>query len=256
MNPPEALSGTKPPATRGEAQAAARVERMFASIAGRYDLLNHLLSFNIDRGWRNALLREIQAELAGRNAIVLDLCCGTGDVLADMIRKGNARVVGVDFCHPMLLRARRKLPTPALVEADALQMPVPSGTFDAIAIAFGFRNLANYRNGLAELFRVLKPGGRVAILEFSHPNNVLVRLVYGLYLRVILPLAGGLISGSLKAYSYLPASIRKFPRAQALAEMMEQAGFAQARYRLLTFGIAALHVAIKPVSALRTSSGD
>ena len=191
---------------------------MFGQIAPRYDLLNHLLSFNIDRRWRRILLRSLLPVLQSPGASVLDLCCGTADVLLEFQQAARARVIGADFSHPMLVQARnkinaRRLHNP-LFEADALTLPLADASLDAIAISFGFRNLANYRNGLEELHRVLKPGGQLAILEFSHPPNVFVRCAYGFYSRWILPVIGALISGSREAYAYLPESIRKFPGAQ------------------------------------------
>ncbi len=242
-------SGTTPPGAPDEQQASEWVERMFAGIAPRYDFLNHLLSFNIDRSWRKALLQSVRAALENPEAVVLDLCCGTGDVYLDFNAVAKAQIIGADFCHPMLTaahaKAERKSIRPALLEADALKLPFADGELDCISIAFGFRNLANYQAGLVELLRVLKPGGRVAILEFSHPSNVLVRVGYGFYSHLILPIIGTIVSGSRQAYTYLPSSIRKFPKAPALAEMMRSAGFAHAEYQLLTYGIAALHIGTK-----------
>lgn len=223
---------------------------MFSGIAPRYDLINHILSFNIDKKWRKALLESIAPVLATPGARVLDLCCGTGDVLLDLQSVSKALVIGADFSHPMLVLARRKALAEhfsiPLVEADALELPLKSGSLSAISIAFGFRNLANYKQGLAELYRVLKPGGKLAILEFSHPRGMAMKAAYGLYSRVCLPLIGRMLSGSSEAYTYLPDSIRKFPRADVLAAMMLQAGFAGSTFQLLTGGIAALHTGVKP----------
>jgi demethylmenaquinone methyltransferase/2-methoxy-6-polyprenyl-1,4-benzoquinol methylase len=223
---------------------------MFARVAPRYDLLNHLLSFNIDKGWRKRLLEAVAPFLERSGAIALDLCCGTGDVLLELQRHSTgAMVLGADFCHPMLMAANRKIVErryrPQLFEGDALELPLGSNAVDAITIAFGFRNFANYEKGLRELARVLRPGGVLAILEFSHPRNKFVASGYGFYSKAILPWVGGLISGSRDAYTYLPESIQKFPRAERLREMMTQAGFAEARYELLTGGIAALHLGVK-----------
>jgi len=244
-----AVTGTTPPGAPDEKRASEWVQRMFAGIAPRYDLLNHLLSFNIDRSWRKALLEKVRPALENPRAIVLDLCCGTGDVYLDFSVLAKAQVIGADFCHPMLTaayaKARRKNIRPALLEADALTLPFAEGELDCVSIAFGFRNLANYTGGLIELLRVLKPGGQVAILEFSHPSNIFVKLGYGFHSRVILPAIGTIVSGSREAYIYLPSSIRKFPRAPALADMMRSAGFARAEYQLLTGGIAALHIGTK-----------
>jgi demethylmenaquinone methyltransferase/2-methoxy-6-polyprenyl-1,4-benzoquinol methylase len=244
-----AVTGTTPPGAPDEKQASQWVERMFAGIAPRYDFLNHLLSFNIDRGWRKALLQKVRWALENPQAVVLDLCCGTGDVYLDFSVVAKAQVIGADFCHPMLTaahaKANRKHIRPVLVQADGLILPFADGELDCISVAFGFRNLANYKAGLAELLRVLKPGGQVAILEFSHPSNFLVKLGYGFYSRLILPTVGTIVSGSREAYTYLPSSIRKFPKAPALADMMRSAGFTRAEYQLLTGGIAALHVGTK-----------
>jgi demethylmenaquinone methyltransferase/2-methoxy-6-polyprenyl-1,4-benzoquinol methylase len=246
---PEFASGTTPPGTDGEQQASRWVERMFTRIAPRYDLLNHLLSFNIDRSWRKILLKKTAPVLVDPNACVLDLCCGTGDVLLDFQEVAKARIYGADFCHPMLTTTQRKAQAKGfhalLAEADALALPMAEDSFDLIAISFGFRNLTNYRAGLAELHRVLKPGGQLAILEFSHPSHLLVKAGYGLYSNVVLPLVGAIISGSREAYDYLPDSIRKFPRAQQLRELMQEAGFGQTEFQLLTGGIAALHIGTK-----------
>jgi demethylmenaquinone methyltransferase/2-methoxy-6-polyprenyl-1,4-benzoquinol methylase len=218
---------------------------MFAGIAPKYDFLNHLLSFNIDRRWRKALLRELAPVLQNSAATVLDLCCGTGDVMLDLHRASKARIIGADFCHPMLTAAQQKLAgagaTPLVVEGDALRLPIADSSIDAVSIAFGFRNLANYTDGLNELHRVLKPGGLLTILEFSHPPGWTMRTAYGLYSRFVMPVIGGIISGSRDAYAYLPESIRRFPRAPELQHMMEAAGFEDASFQLLTGGIAALH---------------
>ena len=157
--------------------------------------------------------------------------------------------MGADFCHPMLLsaqeKAERKRVAPKLIEADGLQLPLPEGALDAISIAFGFRNFANYSAGLRELHRVLKPGGLLAILEFSQPRGLFLKSAYGFYSRFILPNIGGLLSGSREAYAYLPDSIRKFPSATELCSMMQAVGFRDNQFELLTGGIAALHVGHK-----------
>lgn len=195
-------------------------------------------------------MKSIAPVLSTPGARVLDLCCGTGDVLLDLQSVSEALVIGADFSHPMLVVARRKALAEdfsiPLVEADALELPLKSGSLSAISIAFGFRNLANYKQGLAELYRVLQPGGKLAILEFSHPPRIAMKAAYGLYSRVVLPLIGRVLSGSREAYTYLPDSIRKFPRADRLAAMMLQAGFTGSTFQLLTGGIAALHTGVKP----------
>jgi demethylmenaquinone methyltransferase/2-methoxy-6-polyprenyl-1,4-benzoquinol methylase len=241
--------GTTPPGTTGEKQASVWVQRMFADIAPKYDLLNHLLSFNVDRGWRKVLLARLQPILIRPDARVLDLCCGTGDVLIDLQSAAASPIIGADFCHPMLVTAhakasKRGFQSP-LIEGDAMELPLADASLDAISIAFGFRNLVNYEAGLHELLRVLKPGGLLAILEFSHPPGLFMRTAYGFYSRALLPFIGSLISGSREAYTYLPESVSKFPTAAKLQDMMLTAGFADARFELLTGGIAALHLATK-----------
>ena len=223
---------------------------MFSDIAPKYDLLNHLLSFNIDRRWRKALLKRLAAVLARPDARILDLCCGTGDVLLDLQSATKARVIGLDFCHPMLVTAQKKaiqrgFDAP-LIEGDAMALPLADNSFDAITIAFGFRNLTNYSAALGELRRVLKPGGTLAILEFSHPPGLFMRTAYGFYSGVILPAVGALISGSREAYTYLPESVSKFPKADILREMMKAAGLLDVNFELLTGGVAALHSGIGP----------
>jgi demethylmenaquinone methyltransferase/2-methoxy-6-polyprenyl-1,4-benzoquinol methylase len=249
MKSAQVASGTTPPGASNERQAAAWVKQMFADVAPKYDFLNHLLSFNVDRGWRKVLMRHLRPILDRRGATVLDLCCGTGDVLLDLRSVSAARIVGADFCHPMLVAAREKITqrkyTPLLIEGDALQLPLTVDSLDAIAISFGFRNLSNYSAGLHELHRVLKPGGVLAILEFSHPPGLLMKAAYGFYSKVVMPLIGAVISGSREAYTYLPESVRKFPRAPQLAQMMKDAGFSNVSFELLTSGIAALHVGTK-----------
>jgi demethylmenaquinone methyltransferase / 2-methoxy-6-polyprenyl-1,4-benzoquinol methylase len=221
---------------------------MFASIAPRYDFVNHLLSFNIDRRWRRRLMRRLSPILDRPNAKIVDLCCGTGDVLLDLQIQAVVPVLGADFCHPMLLAAQVKASQKGLkarlFEADALALPIANHVLDAISIAFGFRNLANYEAGLRELHRVLKPGGMLAILEFSHPQGRIMKPAYGFYSRVLLPVIGSLVSGAPGAYAYLPESIRKFPGAPELRSMMNSAGFVETRFELLTGGIAALHTGL------------
>ena len=226
------------------------VRTMFEDVAPKYDFLNHVLSFNVDRLWRKRLLRSCAAHSGqDQEAKVLDLCCGTGDVLLELQQATRNAVLGADFCHPMLVTAREKIGRrsfPSLVfEGDALTLPLRDESLDLLTIAFGFRNLANYEAGLNELRRVLKPGGMLAILEFSHPRGLFVKASYGLYSKVLLPAIGGMFSGSREAYEYLPASIQRFPRAEQLRDMMSAAGFSDARFELLSGGIAALHTGKK-----------
>jgi demethylmenaquinone methyltransferase / 2-methoxy-6-polyprenyl-1,4-benzoquinol methylase len=234
------MSGTTPRGIRDERQAAAWVRDMFGQVAPRYDLLNHLLSLNIDKRWRGRAVQRLRPVLERDDALVLDLCCGTGDLAIALGRAARARVVASDFSHPMLAVASGKTRIP-LFEADALELPVRDGSFDAITVAFGFRNLANYERGLHELRRALKPGGTLAILEFSRPPNAAFAALYNFYSNRILPRIGAALSGAREAYTYLPESVGKFPDAPGLAQMMEDAGLADVRFERLTFGIVALH---------------
>ncbi len=238
------MTGTTPRGVSGEQAAARWVRGMFGSIAGHYDLLNHLLSFNLDRRWRARTVERVACVLERSDARVLDLCCGTGDVLAAIEKRKTKAVFGSDFCHPMLVEAQRKVASP-LFEADALALPLAEASLDLITIAFGFRNLANYTAGLHELLRVLKPGGVVAILEFSQPSNRIFAGLYGFFSTRVLPTIGGMISGSREAYSYLPESIRKFPQAPELADQMRRSGFQRVEFELMTGGAVALHLGWK-----------
>ncbi len=228
--------------TPREEATAHSVRRMFASVARRYDLLNHLLSFNVDRSWRRRTVERLRPVLSRPGARVLDLCCGTGELLLALEAECGSPVWGADFCQPMLLIARRKNPSSVLIEADALRLPLPDASLDLVTTAFGFRNLANYQAGLREIFRVLQPGGGVAILEFSQPPGRVFRALYDFYSRRILPAIGGAISGFGDAYSYLPESVRRFPSAAELADYMRGAGFSDVSYQRMTGGIVALHL--------------
>jgi demethylmenaquinone methyltransferase/2-methoxy-6-polyprenyl-1,4-benzoquinol methylase len=247
------MTGTTPRGAASEQEAARWVRGMFGRIAGRYDLLNHLLSFNLDRRWRARTVNRVSTVLARPDARVLDLCCGTGDVLYSMEARKKCAAFGSDFCHPMLVEAKRKVASP-LFESDALMLPLRDESLDLITIAFGFRNLANYRRGLEELLRVLKPGGTVAILEFSQPRNRAFAAVYGFFSTRVLPTIGGMISGSRDAYSYLPESIRKFPTAEELAQEMQTAGFNSVQFERMTAGAVALHLGLKSALAAKQPS--
>jgi demethylmenaquinone methyltransferase / 2-methoxy-6-polyprenyl-1,4-benzoquinol methylase len=239
------MKGTTPPGATTEQQAAAYVREMFATVAPRYDLLNHLLSFNIDRYWRARTVRHVRHVLNRPGARAVDLCCGTGDLTLALQSAGSAMVFGSDFCHPMLTAARRKSDgTGRWFEADALRLPVSDASFDLISAAFGFRNLANYDAGLREMRRILRPGGVAAILEFSQPPNPAFSALYGWYSKHILPRIGAALSGSPDAYAYLPESVRKFPGVEELAARMRVAGFRDVRFQRMTFGIVALHVGV------------
>ena len=235
--------GAAPAGAETEQQASAWVRGMFGRIAPRYDLLNHLA---VDE-YRPLLARaygpRVAEILATPGAQVLDVCCGTGDLtLALNSGSPSAHVFGSDFCHPMLEKANGKTANGRWFEADALRLPMADASLDLATIAFGFRNLTNYHSGLLELRRILKPGGTLAILEFSTPPNPLLAELYGFYSRTILPAVGGLISGSRDAYTYLPESVRKFPDADGLADQMRDAGFVNVRFERMTAGIVALHL--------------
>jgi demethylmenaquinone methyltransferase/2-methoxy-6-polyprenyl-1,4-benzoquinol methylase len=238
------MKGTTPPGASTEGEAAAWVRQMFARVAPRYDLANHLLSFNIDRRWRAHAVRRAGRILKQPGARALDICCGTGDLTLALSEASSGVVLGSDFCHPMLVAARDKMARrgAALFEADALRLPLGDASLDLITVAFGFRNLANYEAGLIEMRRVLRPGGMAAILEFSRPPNPLFAGLYHFYSRRILPWIGGALSGSRDAYRYLPESVGKFPTAPELADDMRRAGFENVSFEYLTGGIVALHL--------------
>jgi demethylmenaquinone methyltransferase/2-methoxy-6-polyprenyl-1,4-benzoquinol methylase len=239
-------TGTTPEGARTEQEASRWVRSMFGRVAPRYDLANHLLSANIDVTWRNHTVRKVREILTRPDSRVMDLACGTGDLLIALEREAGRKLIGSDFCHPMLEGASHKLQRAglhsALVEADALSLPLGDASLDLITIAFGFRNFSNYRAGLVEMCRVLRPGGALAILEFTQPPNKAFAAVYNWYTRRILPVIGGAISGAPEAYNYLPESVRKFPQAPGLAEMMKECGFQKVEWEYLTFGIVALHI--------------
>lgn len=246
------VRGTRPDGVRDEKEAAAHVREMFGRIAPRYDLLNHLLSLDIDKAWRRRVAKRFSATLRDSRARVLDLCCGTGD-LALAFRKeapSGAEIVGSDFVPEMLDRARAKAiasrANVTFVEADALALPFGDASFDLVCCSFGVRNLANYERGLREILRVLKPGGAAAILEFAEPRGKLFGSAYRFYFRRVLPLLGGLISGNGAAYTYLPSSVSKFPSPESLQEQFAAVGYVEAGFERWTGGIVTLHTARKP----------
>jgi len=223
---------------------------MFAAVAPRYDFLNHFLSLGRDIAWRRATARLLADTLAPPGAVALDVCCGTGDLALELARAGSSAVIATDFCHPMLERARAKsatksAPAPLFLEADTLTLPFADDSFDVVASAFGFRNLANYARGLAEMRRVLKPGGRVAILEFSRVRWPVFGPLFRFYFRRVLPQLGTLVSGVQGAYQYLPDSVAQFPDQEALAARMREAGLVKVCYRNFSGGVAALHLGEK-----------
>jgi demethylmenaquinone methyltransferase/2-methoxy-6-polyprenyl-1,4-benzoquinol methylase len=229
---------------------AHRVREMFASIAARYDLLNHLLSGNVDKRWRRLVAQALCSTLANREALILDVACGTGDLSLILLQSGQARIVGIDFCRPMLdiaaTKAVKSGSSIPFVEGDALELPFADRSFEGATIAFGLRNLTSVEAGIKELLRILKPGGRVAVLEFSKPKAPVLRALFQFYFTKVLPRFGGLISGSKSAYQYLPDSVSRFPDQLELASIMKEAGFENISFRNLTGGIAALHLGTRP----------
>jgi demethylmenaquinone methyltransferase/2-methoxy-6-polyprenyl-1,4-benzoquinol methylase len=244
------VKGTTPAGAQSEQEAARWVRGMFGRVAHRYDLANHLLSFNVDRYWRAHTVKRLRAEIARPEARVLDLCCGTGDLVLALEKHAAGKVYGSDFCHPMLEGAKQKIAArrarAELFEADALNLPLGGGRFDVVTVAFGFRNLANYTAGFEEMRRLLKPGGVAAILEFTQPPNRILRAINDVYCRKLLPIIGGAISGASDAYHYLPESVRKFPAAPELADGMRAAGFEPVTYEYMTGGLVALHLGTAP----------
>jgi demethylmenaquinone methyltransferase/2-methoxy-6-polyprenyl-1,4-benzoquinol methylase len=228
-----------------EIEHSRAVRKMFSGIAGRYDLLNHVLSINIDKRWRRKVRAKLTDILADENALVLDVACGTGDLSIELQTNAMAKVIGTDFCRPMLAVAQKKATEIPFVEGDAMQLSFAENSFDAVTIAFGLRNLSNFRNGLIELHRVLKPGGKLIVLEFSTPIVPGFRGAFKFYFSNILPRIGGLVSGERGAYEYLPDSVSKFPDQNALAEMMRETGFDDVSFDNLTGGIAAIHSGTK-----------
>jgi demethylmenaquinone methyltransferase/2-methoxy-6-polyprenyl-1,4-benzoquinol methylase len=244
-------SATASAAAAGGAEKREYVKRIFSEIAPRYDLLNHVLSLNVDRRWRRKAIATlgVERDQAGR---YLDLCAGTMDVAAEISRLAGFRgmVIGADFAEPMLRAGAEKIKGSGIapVAADAVQLPIASGQLAGAIVAFGIRNVAGLDESLREAFRVLVPGGRFVILEFSTPRIRVLRALYQFYFHRVLPLIGGLISGHRTAYQYLPRSVANFPVEEELARRMEAAGFAKVRWSGLSFGVAAIHVGERPTS--------
>lgn len=239
-----AVAGAAPLGTSDEKSAAAAVRQMFTAIAPRYDLLNDLLSLRVEHRWWRRTARAFTPILRQPQAKVLDLCCGTGELTLALRRQAGGSqpfILGADFSHAMLERAHHKFSGRNLapIEADALQLPLPDSSLDLVVCSFGFRNLANYESGLREMLRVLRPEGEIGILEFQEPRG-LMGAAYGVYFRRVVPVVGSLISGVRGAYSYLPASVRRFPAAEEMLELMRAAGFREASWTPYTFGIAGL----------------
>jgi demethylmenaquinone methyltransferase / 2-methoxy-6-polyprenyl-1,4-benzoquinol methylase len=266
----EKVVGAAPEGAPDREAASKAVREMFTSIAPRYDLLNHVLSFNVDRMWWWRTARRFDAILKRPGTRVLDLCCGTGDMAFALHRRARdtnrAQIVGADFSHAMLQRAAIKSsslvnaatqpigsktqpsnetpPPPRWVEADALRLPFPNTHFDLVTSAFGFRNLADYDAGLREIARVLAPGGQCGILDFGEPKG-LMGSIYRIYFKNVLPKIGTLISGVRGPYAYLPASVERFPAPDEMLGRMRDAGFAEASWTPYTFGIAGLYRGVK-----------
>lgn len=232
-------------AASGSRDKRTYVKAMFSDIAPKYDLLNHLLSFNVDRRWRKRAIRALEWERRPEG-VYLDLCSGTMDVASELARQRGfgGRVIGADFAEPMLRAGRAKVSGQAVhpVTADALSLPLADGSCAGAIVAFGVRNLADLDAGLREVARVVAPGGRYVILEFTTPRAAIVRSGYHLYFHHMLPRIGGLISGNRGAYRYLPESVAHFPQPPELADRMRAAGFRDVTWKLLSFGIAAIHV--------------
>ena len=225
------------------------IERMFSAIAPRYDFLNRLLSAGYDRAWRR---QAVAATALPREGILLDVCTGTADLALEAARQfPDARIVGVDFSRPMIALGAAKIGGARLTDrvrlevAQAEALPFADGSFDAVTVAFGLRNLPDRLRGLREMCRVLRPGGRAVILEFTTPPGALLRRAYLWYFHRVLPRIGRLVSGHPLAYSYLPASVADFPSREGLAGWMRDAGLHDVSYRLLTGGIVAIHVGVK-----------
>ena len=215
------------------------VRRMFDRIAPVYDAMNRVMTAGLDRRWRKLAVKEV----VWPDDRVLDACCGTGDLAIEAERRGG-RVVGLDFSEPMLERARKKSGAIEWVQGDAMALPFGDGEFDAVTVGFGVRNLQDLGSGLAELARVLRPGGKIAVLEITRPRGLL-RPFFRLWFDVLVPIAGKVLPGG-KAYTYLPASVRRFPGPEDLSKLMAEAGLRDIRYRLLGGGSVALHTAVKP----------
>ena len=243
------IVGAAPEGAVDRNSAAKAVQEMFTSIAPRYDLLNHVLSFNIDRLWWWRAARSFDSILRRPDARGLDLCCGTGDMTFALNRRtgsAGAQILGADFSHAMLQRAIVKGKGTRLrwVEADALSLPFPNSSFDLITAAFGFRNLADYDAGLREIVRLLRPNGECGILDFGEPRGLLGKL-YRVYFKKILPKIGTVISGVRGPYAYLPASVERFPSPEEMLQRMHEAGFGEASWTPYTFGIAGLYRGVK-----------
>jgi demethylmenaquinone methyltransferase/2-methoxy-6-polyprenyl-1,4-benzoquinol methylase len=242
-------TATASAAAAGGAEKRAYVKRMFSEIAPRYDLLNHVLSLNIDKRWRRRAISRLGVD-RNPSGTYLDLCAGTLDVASQVSGLAGFRgmVIGADFAEPMLRAGVKKIGSYPIapVAADALQLPLPTGRIAGAIVSFGIRNVAGLDAALKETLRILSPGGRFVILEFSTPRIRILRAVYQFYFHRVLPFVGGVISGNRGAYQYLPRSVANFPVEEELARRMEAAGFTRVIWSSLTFGVAAIHVGERP----------
>lgn len=246
--------GARPQGAGDEAASARAVQQMFNAIAPRYDLVNHLLSANIDRIWWRRAARRFEGVLGDPSARILDVCCGTGEMtmaLLGLRPRGARPILAADFARAMLVLGEGKFrarplgePTALAIEADALRLPLAAGSLDLVITAFGFRNLANYEAGLREFHRVLRPGAPLGILDFSEPGGIMGR-AYAVYFHRVLPAVGRLISGEGGAYSYLPRSVGRFPPPAEMTAMMGAAGFTDCSWQPYTFGIAGLYRGVR-----------
>lgn len=235
--------------TANEIAHAKAVREMFSGIAGKYDFLNHFLSVNIDKRWRRLVRKKLETILANKDAVVLDVACGTGDLAVELQTNAEARIIGTDFCRPMLSIAfdknaknNTKIP---YIEADGMNLSFADNSFDAVTIAFGLRNFSNWQDGLKEFHRILKKDGKLVVLEFSTPIVPGFKQIFNLYFTQVLPRIGGAVSGSRGAYEYLPDSVSRFPDQKGLAKMFEKTGFTDVEFQNLTGGIAAIHSGLK-----------
>ena len=238
------MQSGNPAAPRAGSERETQVQRIFSEIAPRYDLLNHVLSLNIDRAWRRKAVDRLAWEKRPEG-VFLDACAGTYDLALELVGRSafRGRVVAADFAHPMLAQGAGKVADAPVspVCGDALSLPFPDDTFDGATVGFGVRNLSDLERGLAEFHRVLRPGARLVVLEFTTPPNRLVRAGYLFYFHRILPVVGRIVSGHPWAYSYLPESVREFPGPEELGQLFRDAGYDAAGWQLLTGGIAAIH---------------
>jgi len=248
----ELSTGARPAGVTSEHDAATAVQQMFDTIAPTYDRANHVLSAGLDRWMWSRTARVFRPILQHPETVTLDLCCGTGDLTMALLKlrpttPNAAPILALDFSHQMLSLGQKKFAPHNIIpiEADALHLPLADASVDLVTSAFGFRNLANYEEGLAEHFRVLRPGGQIGILECNQPEG-LTGALYNLYFKTILPKVGGLISGNPRAYSYLPASVERFPRPPRMLQLIRDAGFINATWTSYVFGTAGLYHATKP----------